>query len=124
MLEAIALDIEIFGATLPRILAYVLCEHLAPARNKLRHARFLASVVLIAALCLAAQTARRPISTPQLPTAGFWSAISSKSPTPTSSSFCRNRGKNSLAAEPELSNPDGPERQSPGQIFSEFLSRI
>jgi hypothetical protein len=64
LLEAVALDFEIFGATLllslatlPSIVAYALCEQLAPACTKLRHALFLAPVVLIAGLCLAAQIA-------------------------------------------------------------------
>jgi hypothetical protein len=64
VLEVIALGPDglrpallLFLATLPSIIAYVFSEYLAPARTKLRHALFLVPVVLIAGLCLAAQTA-------------------------------------------------------------------
>jgi hypothetical protein len=64
VLEVIALGSDILRptlilslATLPSIVAYALCEQLAPGRTKLRHALFLAPVVLIAGLCLAAQVA-------------------------------------------------------------------
>jgi hypothetical protein len=55
--DAIRPPLILFLATLPSIIAYALCEQLAPARTKLRHALFLAPVVLIAGLCLAAQVA-------------------------------------------------------------------
>jgi hypothetical protein len=55
--DAIRPTLILFLATLPSIIAYALCEQLAPARTKLRHALFLAPVVLIAGLCLAAQVA-------------------------------------------------------------------
>jgi hypothetical protein len=64
VLEVIALGSDILRptlilslATLPSIVAYALCEQLAPGRTKLRHALFLAPVILITGLCLAAQVA-------------------------------------------------------------------
>jgi hypothetical protein len=65
VLELIALGPDVlrptlilFLATLPSIIAYVLCEQFAPPRTKLRYALFLAPAALIAAVCLSAQTAR------------------------------------------------------------------
>jgi hypothetical protein len=64
LLELVALGPDVLRptllislATLPSIVAYALCEQLAPGRTKLRHALFLAPVILITGLCLAAQVA-------------------------------------------------------------------